>query len=97
VRGDVLGQPEVGEVRVLAGAEQDVGRLDVAVHDPARVRRVERARDLRDDVRGASGVEVLLGAHERAQVRALDVAHGDVQGAVVLARVVDRDDVGVVD
>src|SRR3954463_72095 len=37
------------------------------------------------------------GAHERAQVAALDVAHRDVQGALVLARVVDRDDVRVVD
>src|SRR4029077_14074648 len=32
-----------------------------------------------------------------AQVAALDVAHRDVQGALLLARVVDRDDVRVVD
>ena len=80
VRGHAFGQPEVGEVRVVVGAQQHVGGLDVAVHDAARVRRVEGARDLGDDVRGACRVQALLGAHERAQVRALDVAHRDVQG-----------------
>ncbi len=78
-------------------AEQDVRGLDVAVDDPARVRGVERAGDLGDDVHRAAGVETAGGADERPQVRAVDVAHGDVERALVLARVVDRDHVGVID
>jgi hypothetical protein len=74
-----LVRPEVGQVGVVVGAEQDVGGLDVAVHDAARVRASRAWRHLGDDVRGPPRVQALLGAHERAQVRALDVAHGDVQ------------------
>ena len=47
-RAEPLGEPEVGQVDVLVvalAAEQDVGRLDVAVHQPALVRGVERRRD----------------------------------------------------
>ena len=42
-RRRALGQPEVGEVRVLLLPlrDQDVRRLDVAVHEPAPVRGVE--------------------------------------------------------
>ena len=98
VRGHALGEPEVGQVGVVVGAEQDVGGLDVAVDDAARVRRVERAGHLGDDVRRAGRV---AGGARRARAcagRRLDVAHRDVERPVVaLARVVDRDDVGVVD
>ncbi len=77
--------------------EQDVRRLDVAVHEPVAVRGVERAAELGDDVRRALGVQVVLRAHERAQVGAVDVAHDDEQDVVDLARVVHRDDVGMLD
>ncbi len=55
----VLGQPEVGQVGVLLPLlrDQHVGRLDVAVHEPAAVRRVERAGDLPDDPHRALGAE----------------------------------------
>jgi hypothetical protein len=77
-RRGVLGQAEVGEVDVLvlAGRDQDVGRLDVAVHEPERMRRREAGRDLRHDPHGVGGVERALGGDERPEVRALDVAHG---------------------
>ena len=51
------------------GVEQDVGRLDVAVHEPARVRRVERGRDLAHDLQRALGSEW---GERAAQVAALD-------------------------
>ena len=46
----VFGQPEVGEVHVLRGAldrDQCVARLHVAVHQPARMGRVQRIGELR--------------------------------------------------
>ena len=64
-RAQALGQPEVREVRVVAGAEQDVGGLDVAVDQAARVRGVERAADLVDDARRAPGLDGSLGADRR--------------------------------
>jgi hypothetical protein len=53
-RGGLVGeaprQPEVGEVRVVACVEEDVGRLDVAVDEAASMRRVERTSDLLAEV-----------------------------------------------
>ena len=96
-RGLALGQPEVGQVRVVLGAEQDVRRLDVAMHEPVRMCGIQRAADLRDDLRRARRLERALGAHERPQVRPVDVAHDDEQHALALARVIDRDHVRVLD
>jgi hypothetical protein len=56
-RGLALGQAEVREVGVVLGAEQDVRGLDVAVHEPVRVRGVERAADLADDVGRPLGID----------------------------------------
>ncbi len=53
--GEPLGEPEVGQVGVVgpvragAGVEQDVGGLHVPVHEPARMRCIERAGDLREN------------------------------------------------
>ena len=41
-------QPEVGEVDVLARVEEDVGGLDVSMHEPSGVRSVQRRCDLAD-------------------------------------------------
>ena len=53
------GETEVDELHATVGAEHDVGGLDVAVHDAARVRMVERVRKRLEDLdgapRGASG------------------------------------------
>ena len=43
---ELLAHAEVGQVGVVVVVDQDVGRLDVAVHERGPVRRVERARDL---------------------------------------------------
>ena len=102
-RARVLGEPEVGEVDVVERLrrspvdEQDVGRLDVAVDEPEPVRRVERARDLAADRDGAIELQRPGRAQQPSEVRVLDMAHGDVEHAVGLARVVDRDHVRVVD
>ena len=99
-RGAPLGQPEVGEVDVLAPAawrDQDVRRLHVAVDEAALVCRVEGGRDLGDHTGGPQRVELALGGHQRAQVGAVDVAHRDVQNAVGLARGKDRNHVRMVE
>ena len=46
---DGLGQAEVGDLGHAVGRQEDVGRLQVAVDDPAFVRRLERFRDLNAD------------------------------------------------
>ena len=94
-RLQVLRDPEVDQVDALlqaVAADQGIARLDVPMHESVLVRRVERSSELGDDVDGAVGVQSALGAQEPPEVRALDVAHGDVEQAIDLARVVDRDD-----
>ena len=87
------GDPEVGDLGRALGVQQDVLRLDVAVHDRVRVRGAERAGDL-DRVRQrlvdrqpAEPPDAVL---ERL---ALDVLEDDVRPVVVLARVDHADDV----
>ena len=79
------------------GRQQDVRGLDVAVDEPARVRRVEARGDLRDDARGARGLDPAGLADERLQVGPVDVAHDEIQPAGLLARPVHGNDVRVVD
>jgi hypothetical protein len=89
---DPLGQSEVGEER-RAALDQHVRGLDVAVDQPLRVGRVERGGDLAADVERAVGAQPALAAQDAREVGALDVLHRQVQQAVLLARVVDGDDV----
>jgi len=93
---DLDGDPEVGQVRVIRVADQDVRGLDVAVHQPARVRRVERGGYLRGDRDRALRLQRPVG-EQRAQVAAVDVAHRDVELAVGLVGVVHGHNVRVVE
>ena len=47
-----LGQPEVEHLGASVRGDDDVGRLDVAMDDAARVRGLERRRDLRAEIEG---------------------------------------------
>ena len=96
LRPQVLHQPEVGQQRVLA-LQQDVRRFDVAVHDPGAVRGVERLRDLGDDRRRHVRFQPSPDVQQPREVGALDEAHRHVEQPVLLAGVVDRHDVRVLD
>ena len=80
----------------LAG-QQDVAGLHVAVDEAAAVGGIERGGDLADDPDRSRGRERALAGDGVQQVGAVDEAHGDVELAVDLPRLVDGDHVGVVD
>ncbi len=100
VGSDVLREPEVAQIAVLAASfagDEDVAGLDVAVDQTPLVRRIQGIRDLLDERQRAVGRERALLLEDAAEIDPLDVAHGDEEATVVLARFVDRDDPRVVD
>ena len=90
-----LGQAEVEELGLAPFGDEDVGRLDVPVDDPRPVGRLERIGDLRPDGQGAidgqrPALQLFL---ERSSLHEL---HDDKRHAALVAEVVDRADVRVV-
>ena len=97
---DVLGQPEIGEIDLLGRAlhrDQRIARLDVAVQQPMRMRRIERLRQLTDQGDRPLGGQRPVLAQQRRQIGAPHVAHRDEEMPVDLAGLIDRDDPGVID
>ncbi len=91
-----MGDPEVHDLDLALRRHADVGGLDVAVHDAVAVGVAEAVADLADDVE----LPLEWAARSRfwislLEVDALDELHGDVGLALVLAEVVDGDDVAV--
>ena len=82
---------------VALPGDQSVTRLDVAVDEAAGVGGVEGGGDLVDDRRRAGGLERSLAQDQRVEIGALDEAHRQVELTVLLAGVIDRDHVGVID
>ena len=93
---DLLGQPEVGHMRAAFGVEQDVGRLEVAMHHVAGVGVADRVGDGGRELGGLVGRERPL-ADEIGQALALDQAHREVRPRLMLADLVDRHDPGMVE
>src|SRR5256884_6933105 len=75
--------------------QHDVFRLDIAVHDPVAVRVRQRARHLRRDAQRVLLGQLLLAREPVAQRFALDVRHDIIEEAGGGTRVVQRQDVGV--
>ena len=88
---------EVGDLHGARLREQHVARLHVAVHDAAAMRERERGRDLGGDLGRLVRVDRRFGPDQVAQRSALDVLHDDEVRARLLAPVVDRNDVRVVE
>ena len=82
---------------MAVAVDEQVRRLDVAVHEAGPVDRVQRGGGLRDDRRGLGRIERAAVANQRAQVVAGHEPHRDVRDPVVLAGRVHRDHVRVVD
>jgi len=88
--------PEVEESHALAapvGLDHDVRRLEIAVHDPERVRRGEAVADLAQQRDGAAGLDSPA-RHDRLQrLAARELAHHEEATVVELARVEHGDEV----
>jgi hypothetical protein len=99
-RRRVLGQPEVRQVCVLSPAlhrDEHVARLDIAMHQPVRMRSIKSLGDLGYEADRTIGRKAALPPQQRAQIALLDVAHRDVQAPVRVAGLEDRHDAGVID
>ena len=96
VRG-LLREAEVTQVHVIALRQECVGRLHVTVDEPALMGGVQRGGELRHQRERPLGRERPFGREQPLEVDAVDVAHGDVELAADVARLIDRDDARVVD
>ncbi len=79
------------------GGDQHVRGFDVSVDQAALMCCVECACRLAQERERAFRLERSRGLEECVEVGAFDVAHGDVKLAAVFARIVNGNDVGVVD
>ena len=74
---DSGGDPEIGELDRTVVSEQDVGRFDVAVNDPAAVDGVKRSGHAVDHVQRLCNGKGRAAIQRIAQGLALDVLHDD--------------------
>ncbi len=93
--GNKLGQPEVDDLSLPARRDQDVRRLNVAMHDAFAVRRVQGVGDLNGEIEQFLQFRTMP-RREPVQRLALNELHGDERFAIRIADFIDRADVGVV-
>jgi hypothetical protein len=89
-----LRDAEVGHDGV-AFLQQDVGGLDVPVDDAVPVRRLQGSSDLTGDLNRLVDGQLLVTVEPLTKRLALHVGHHEVEQTVGVARIVDRQDVGV--
>ncbi len=93
--GDRPRDPEVGDLHLPVGPDQDVARLHVTVDEASGVGGCEGPCDAAPDPRDLARRQRAASAQDGGEVLPVDQLHDDVRAAGVLAEVVDRDDVGV--
>ena len=100
-RVERFGDTKIGDQRarwcVWLVLEQDVGGLDIAVHDPARVGGIERGGDLHDDRQQLGGWDRVARAEHLGQRAPHDQAHGDIRCSRLFANIIDRHDTRMVE
>ena len=92
VLGETPAQTEVGEIRPTRVVDEEVGGLDVSVHEPFRVRGIERVGDGRKQRERPGRLEGSPVLEHLPEVATLDVAHRDVEPTVDLPCIEDRND-----
>src|SRR5713226_603488 len=90
-----LGDAKIRNINMVPGAEQDVLRFEVAVNHVNAVGRRERRRELPHDVEHALKRQAAFLAQRLREVASIDIRHGDELHAVVFAKVVDAQNVGM--
>ncbi|HEV7428635.1 MAG TPA: hypothetical protein VGQ46_19945 [Thermoanaerobaculia bacterium] len=91
------GEAEVGDARLAAAVDHDVGRLEIAMQDPFRVRGGEAGGKSARDLDGLVMREPADALEQARKVFAVDLLHGHEMRAVPFADVVDAADVGMRD
>ena len=89
---EALGQSEVADLGCAIGGEKNVGRLQIAMHNPVLVGRLN---SLGQGSCEGSGLPGRLGRARQflCQIAAVDKLHGEVGLAVLVAHVMDLNDV----
>ena len=93
---DALGEPEIGDVRVVLFVEQDVRGFQVAVQDAAPVCIVDRQSDLLHQPCDGSRV-VFEPRAVPFEIATGEKLEADEREAAILAHLVDRHDMGMVE
>ena len=93
--GGHLGDAKVEDFHLTVAEKEDIAGLDVAVDDALLVRVVQTATDLSHDGDFVFQGQRLALGDEAAELVTVEELHDDEEAAVVLAHVVDGDDVGV--
>lgn len=90
--GQFVRDPEIGEVDGALRVDEDVGRLDVSVHDAVSVCGRERVEQLYADLGDAVRWQGPVLGEDVLQAAAVDQLHHDPRAVTVDRDVVDMDD-----
>ncbi len=91
---DHAGDTEVGDLDHAVAADQQIARLNVAMHDTSPVRCPKGQRRLRDHVQDPLGVQPSLPRQHRQQGRTLDQLHHQIRGGIGLPGLAVVEDAG---